>query len=377
MGKEEVHPKGIVSATYTTEVPYKDADTELVALDKKLNALAEEEKIDSAKSQARTIRRVQEMAMILERKYEITGTLFLISDISTEIARMFRERGIIQWPHVHDYVPDKYRNPKKITVERDLQKKEEEDYNRRLRRTRRALLEEITSSMMKEHDPNIVRDTFDELFRTTKNAENICKSRGVATVKDSIDNLEGVGAWNDDEEDDDEFDSKKIQKPSTGSISVERPGQPKITELYNAIEKLIDKLGQVKKNFYEFSSDISEREAAEYAQGIDTLTQFFDPFADLKWSKTWSDWFGIEIQRVNQGKHAAAVKAFTMTHKGAKRPLTREQVGDKSVKVVEYAKKIVDHLPWAISLGLFYRKHMEPRIADRKARLGPILSEKA
>jgi len=59
------------------------------------------------------------------------------------------------------------------------------------------------------------------------------------------------------------------------------------------------------------------------------------------------------------------------------RDLTREQVGDKSSIVMDDAIRVIEHLPILVSFCDWFIEWREPRIAGRKIRLRPDLSEEA
>jgi hypothetical protein len=110
------------------------------------------------------------------------------------------------------------------------------------------------------------------------------------------------------------------------------------------------------------------------------LYEYHRPFADKKFSASYVKWFRTEILNNQHGKHAAAVMSKVMSYLDEERELTREQVGDKLTDLykklvrfcgaMEMQRFIIEDLP-----EQWHEKMMVPCIADRKIRVGPILSE--
>lgn len=157
--------------------------------------------------------------------------------------------------------------------------------------------------------------------------------------------------------------------------STEKP-DPAETDLSEAIGHLIQVFESVREKVIEFPP-ANKQDARRYAKAVYDFASIFEPICDEKYSKSWPDWWKIQYDNVRYGKHAAATMNYSISHKGEKRPLTREQVGDRFE--VAY-QKLVDFeaaVPIVFELADYYRKWQEPRRADRKIRVAPKLSEKA
>jgi hypothetical protein len=132
-----------------------------------------------------------------------------------------------------------------------------------------------------------------------------------------------------------------------------------------------------------------ELEDLELAKGLQywnmfyqALYEFHRPYADKKFSSSYVKWFRTEILNNQHGKHAAAVMSKVTSYLGEERELTREQVGDKLTdlykKMIRFAGALelqrwfVEDLP-----EVWHERLQVPCIADRKIRVGPILSESA
>jgi hypothetical protein len=157
--------------------------------------------------------------------------------------------------------------------------------------------------------------------------------------------------------------------------STEKP-DPAETDLSKAIDHLIQVFESVGEKVIEFPP-ANKQDARRYAKAVYDFASIFEPICDEKYSKSWPDWWKIQYDNIKHGKHAAATMNYSISHKGEKRPLTREQVGDRFE--VAY-QKLVDFeaaVPIVFELADYYRKWQEPRRADRKIRVAPKLSEKA
>lgn len=136
----------------------------------------------------------------------------------------------------------------------------------------------------------------------------------------------------------------------------------------------------------------TEIEDKKLAAGIDawrTLIQGVNenvrPYADLKFSQSYPDWWKTLTLNRDFGKHAAAVKSKVKTLSGKYRSLTREQVGDKIPDLADKAINFKGALELAnIAFELLQegmpkwrKERVDPSVGTRKENLSPKLSESA
>ncbi len=136
----------------------------------------------------------------------------------------------------------------------------------------------------------------------------------------------------------------------------------------------------------------TEAQDQKLADGIKSwrpLFQWFNdhlrPYADLKFSLNYVDWFKAELLNRDYGKHAAAVKSKVETLSGQFRSMTREQIGDKQVIIADKAvqfKGLLDIANKAFELFQknmpdWHRTRVAPSVFTRKEMVGPRLSESA
>lgn len=166
-----------------------------------------------------------------------------------------------------------------------------------------------------------------------------------------------------------------VTQHATKPESTEKPN-PAETDLSEAIGHMIKVFEGVREKVVEFPP-ANKQDARKYAKAVYNFASIFEPICDEKYSKSWPDWWKIQYDNVKHGKHAAATMNYSISHKGAKRPLTREQVGDRFEVAYQKLADFEAAVPIVFELAAYYRKWQEPRRADRKIRVAPKLSEKA
>lgn len=130
----------------------------------------------------------------------------------------------------------------------------------------------------------------------------------------------------------------------------------------------------------------------ECALKIRSLANMFSGFGallpsckDLKHAQSLWRWFDTIVEESRHGKHAAAVYKKIQAIgevQGKWRPLTRERVGDIKEKLwadMQKFSKAMDIYAWWIGLAQWRDEYGEvsQRVADRRIREGPRLSESA
>lgn len=180
--------------------------------------------------------------------------------------------------------------------------------------------------------------------------------------------------------------------------STPKPYDPVKGHFYKSMEGLADDLQEAsdtcrdiaeKIEYYPPKNEEDDKKLAEGVEAWRSLFQWFNehlrPYADLKFSQSYPDWWHTQLLNKWYGKHAAAVKSKIATLSGGFRGLTREQVGDKSHDLAEKAlhfKGLLELSNKAFELlqeGLptYHKERVAPSVATRKENVGPKLSESA
>lgn len=177
-----------------------------------------------------------------------------------------------------------------------------------------------------------------------------------------------------------------------------KPYDPVKGHFYDSCVGFAEDLREASDTFQDISEKIeyyppaSESEDKKLADGIEawrTLVQWINehsrPYADLKFSQSYPDWFATEVLNRDYGKHAAAVKSKIATLSGGFRGMTREQVGDKIPDLAdkalhmrgmfELANKAFELLQK--DMPQWRKKRLDPAVGTRKENVGPKLSEAA
>lgn len=150
---------------------------------------------------------------------------------------------------------------------------------------------------------------------------------------------------------------------------------PRETTLSDELGYLAKDILEVQKKVIEFPP--SDEDAGVWKEAIHDFRQIFKGHIDEKWTKSIPEWFSVQVTNIIHGKHAAAVKHGTVLPDGTKRNLTREQVGDNAEEILTLARKLVDSFSGLAALVAWHIKYAEPKIAERKRELNPVLSDKA
>jgi hypothetical protein len=159
-------------------------------------------------------------------------------------------------------------------------------------------------------------------------------------------------------------------------------------QCYKALLKYAETFRQVMENIEQFPPQ-TEEEDKKLAQGIaiwatvfEALNEYFRPFADEKYSQSFTRWWQTQILNAHHGKHAAAVMSKVNSYMNESRTLTREQVGDKQIDLYQSMIRFAGALECIQGIIVdfpeeWHHKLMVPCVADRKNRVHPILSEGA
>lgn len=389
------------------------------------------------------------LARIMEEELLILDQDWLISNISEEIIRIYRELKIKIWPWVGDYLPTKYKN---TTTSNQREQSITNFYSDST----------LGSSSGQPADllvePSIITTTpleamrimarnigqVDGIIPRSQVAEAISLSKIIGKGGEKRCVTEHIAQYPDNNSTNNDSSSGGSSSSSSSNqeaqVPIDKP-KPHGSLTYDALTRTIELLKKVRDRVFEFPPEILEKDQ-EIAIGWDTWASWMSPSLDLKYSKDWMNWFRAEKFRDIYGKHAAAVMSFSLTNLCANcsdentrewvrmepvyansyatyqcllckyqmdtvcpncnlsmkqtekpavgwqcsecngtvpmsRDLTREQVGDKSSIVIDYAMQVAEHVPNNVAFCIWYSDWIEPLVGGRKTRLSEDLSEKA
>jgi hypothetical protein len=177
-----------------------------------------------------------------------------------------------------------------------------------------------------------------------------------------------------------------------------RPYDPIHGYFYNQMVGLADDTANLSKSCRDISEKIeyyppeTQKEDRMLADGIASWRTLFQwvnehlrPYADLKFSQSYPDWWQTELLNKDFGKHAAAVKSKVATLSGGYRGMTREQVGDKIPDLADKALNFKGLLEIAnkaftlmqTTMPAWRKRRLDPSVGTRKENVSPKLSESA
>lgn len=188
----------------------------------------------------------------------------------------------------------------------------------------------------------------------------------------------------------------RIGQKESDVISTPQPYDINHGHFYEAMVGLAEDCNDLSETCRDISEKIeryppeNEKEDKLLANGAKAWRPLFQwinehmrPYADLKFSQSYPDWFKTEELNRDYGKHAAAVMSKVSTLTGQYRALTREQTGDLVPKLAEKAlnfKSVLEIANKAFQLMQkdmphWHKRRVAPSIATRKEMVGPRLSE--
>jgi hypothetical protein len=167
----------------------------------------------------------------------------------------------------------------------------------------------------------------------------------------------------------------KPKEPPISAISLDSGPSLSATaagELKNAWGRVENKLLK-----YRPTPELDKKIAA----GLKVQVELLEPYADEKFRKDILSWFKIEADKCIMGKNASAKRNATKFTPEIqkllnilKRDLTREQVGDNFLPMLELAAKVLETQDTMLVLNLWYLSMVEPEIAKRVVKMNPKLS---
>lgn len=240
------------------------------------------------------------LAQLMEQELILRGQQSLTNHISREIAKTYREKHIKIWPWVHDYLPTKF----KLKYEYD-------EYTRGRPRDLPPLESESAEDSsfkdrsiyeVQENIAAIPSEEVAEMLNSSKRVYQALKKRAqlehIAEIPDE--NSSNTDQINDGKQNDREH------------VTIDKP-RPHGSLTREAMIRNANKMLKVADRVTEFPPEILEKDE-EIALGWDTWGTWMDSALDLKYSKSWLDWFRTEKWRDVYGKHAAAVMSFSLTN---------------------------------------------------------------
>ena len=183
-------------------------------------------------------------------------------------------------------------------------------------------------------------------------------------------------------------------------------GEIGISEAWEALEDYKKTIEKVQDKLYYFKPP--PKIAKMMARAVREEIEFWRPMTDEKFRKDMESWWVVEIDNLVHGKHAAAVMNATIIDEKIKkalindpenkidpssvtpeikellvkegiikRNLTREQVGDKALEVMQRAIRFAEAQQMKRDFRMWYVNEIEPRIGERARELHRTLSDKS
>jgi hypothetical protein len=340
--------------------------------------------------------KIVRLAQIIKRRHELAdplfeyeGTSFAVTEISTQISRMLREKG---WnsaaDHVCDYLPEEFKNANKarksLLVDCPKEWDKVQDALDCVIDNQGVVLQLLENARKKE--PALISNAHELFHDGNIRTEKIAFEEGIPLGDNPV--------------------RKEHKTP------IERP---RITTLWEAVRW--GREGPLLK-FQNFTQKFPPPPELEekWAGGFIAFCQLFESVYNEKFSLTVSMWFSKIKYMVHHSKHGAGVKDQTYSmlceicydkKAGEDRPgcnsemvwdwnsptnwrctscggitghlrgLTREQVGDNKSPILTQAEYYANNLPFFYELIEFYIRTYMPRGYARKIDLGVDLSNKA
>jgi hypothetical protein len=340
-------------------------------------------------------RKITLWADLLAREYTLLGNEWFLNQISKTISEKLRARGNKYWHHVSDFLPDKYKDPNY-----QWERGSDQQFSHAVKIAAKNQIEDLVSRIKQSREPDheLLRDTFEVLEKATDEVRKECDQHRVPLVN--------MNSWGEPIKGEEEEHTVSIIKP-----------KPMVTIAYEEMVAYGKTVLDYAETLRQFPPEL-DVDVQFIARGARVMREFLQPSLDLKWSKSYGGWLKIEKDRLDYGKHAAAVKNYTTTnvcamcsnlHKdvankveptivelvrdpksdtgmkcpqcgctaGLKRNMTREQVGDKSPIILKFAWKIANTWPMFQEAIFHHMQYIEKRCGYRKRDLSPVLSDRA
>lgn len=293
--------------------------------------------------------RIKKFADTIAERIDLHDPMLDIQEkkhISAYIKQKYRELGVPETVinHINDYLPDEYKN-KALAREIEIT----------------ANGTEIGADLpeVKKLD-NLRLQTEDEkLAEEEKELKaKLARVRDVRTIIQE------------------EASERHLSLPSMREsvVSTPKPKQ-RDTEFSAVLIDIANTLTEISRKVIEFPP--SEEDAHRFAVAGRTYLTILKPSRDLKYTKDYRGWLETIKTFEEYGKHASATKNAIITPSGDRRPLTREQVGDKALEVLEGAIAMYNTDPLLVALADWHKTYVEPFVGQRKINLHGKLSERA
>lgn len=259
----------------------------------------------------------------MEKELLHLGQGWLVDNISSEITRRLKKRGANIWPFVHKFLPSKYKNF-------DNRFESTEKSYSHLRTDGRKRIEESSSELFDPYftptsaittNPKSynfsVSETLGDIIKVSGYTPDEQASGALAASKKLVSiykkQIERAHLAEEPDDQSSSMDQTRDSKESEReTVSTDRP-KPHGSLMRDAVKEIIKAFTNLEKRISEFPPEILQRDE-EIADGLKTLLRLLDSALDLKYGKSWLDWFKTERYRDIYGKHAAAVMSFSMTN---------------------------------------------------------------
>ena len=268
------------------------------------------------------------LAKILEKELVMQGQEWMMDNISQEITRLYRKNEIKIWPWVYKYLPEKYRDKSYDTSwSRTVEESSDTtrsgvcdlpDHFSASFTVTNAFGSSATPAMVSygsasfsqtlssfsKNLKDIPSSELAEVYNLSKRLSQQSKKRAelehVPLVVEPDDNSSQLDQINDAKSNEREHVTTDKPKPH-GSL------------MYEEVGEIAKTFAELQKRVFEFPPEILQKDE-EITNGLKTLRYLLGSGLDLKYGKSWLDWFKTEAYRDIYGKHAAAVMSFSLTN---------------------------------------------------------------
>lgn len=280
------------------------------------------------------------LAKIKEKELTALGQQWLINNICADITRIYEKEDIHIWPWVYRFLPQKYKNFDNnfLSTEQSssqlpaaagnqIEQSSSQIYIPPQSSTGAGISLTETLQTLVKNIPYAQTAELSDAISLTKKLNGGYKKRAEA---------EHVAIPPDEASStmDQINDSKQEERES---VTTDKP-RPHGSLMYDVLEETIENFTDLRKRVFTFPPEILARDQ-EITESLKTLNYLLGSALDLKYGKSWLDWFKTEKFRDIYGKHAAAVMSFSMTNLCAEcsDEKTREWVRMEPVYAFQYA----------------------------------------
>lgn len=270
------------------------------------------------------------LAKIKEKLLISLGQEWLINNISSDIIRIYQKEEIKIWPWVGDFLPSKYKNYDNKFLSSSTEQSSshlpgqpdnpiEQSYSGTI--SLGGFPSSVSPSAIPSNQSVSASQTITHVFDDASRAVDFIPvseiSDAYIKAKKTVQQLEkrakqehaplepNSQASHIDQVNDSRTNERTPVKTDTprphGSLS-----RDEVALTIKTFQEIYDR-------FFDFPPEILDRDQ-DIAAGFRTLNSLCASALDLKYSKSWLEWFKTEKNRDIFGKHAAAVMSFSLTN---------------------------------------------------------------